>query len=60
MPRGGRGTRRRSNSRPAIVVLPLRAADVVSAVAFAREHNLSIAAQGGGHGHPRPANGALL
>jgi len=46
--------------QPAIVVLPLRAADVVSAVAFAREHNLSIAAQGGGHGHPRPANGALL
>jgi UDP-N-acetylenolpyruvoylglucosamine reductase len=46
--------------QPAIVVLPLNAADVVPAVAFAREHNLSIAVQGGGHGHPRPADGALL
>jgi FAD/FMN-containing dehydrogenase len=45
---------------PAIVVLPLRAADVPPAVAFAREHNLSIAVQGGGHGHPLPADGALL
>lgn len=46
--------------QPAIVVLPLRAADMVPAVAFAREHNLSIAVQGGGHGHPLPADGALL
>jgi FAD/FMN-containing dehydrogenase len=46
--------------QPAIVVLPLSAADVVPAVAFAREHNLSIAVQGGGHGHPLPADGALL
>jgi FAD/FMN-containing dehydrogenase len=33
---------------------------VVPTVAFAREHNLPIAIQGGGHGHPLPANGALL
>jgi FAD/FMN-containing dehydrogenase len=46
--------------RPAVVVLPLTAADVVRAVAFAREHNLSIAVQGGGHGHPLPADDALL
>jgi FAD/FMN-containing dehydrogenase len=46
--------------QPAIVMLPLSAADVVSAVAFAREHELSIAVQGGGHGHPLPADGALL
>jgi FAD/FMN-containing dehydrogenase len=46
--------------RPAIVVLPKRAADVVSAVGFAREHHLAIAVQGGGHGHPLAADGALL
>jgi UDP-N-acetylenolpyruvoylglucosamine reductase len=46
--------------QPAIVVRPLSAADVVPAVVFAREHHLLIAAQGGGHGHPRPADGALL
>jgi FAD/FMN-containing dehydrogenase len=46
--------------RPAIVVMPATSADVVSAVRFAREHDLSIVAQGGGHGHPRPANDALL
>src|ERR1044072_3296217 len=46
--------------RPAIVVMPSIAADVASAVSFAREHNLSIAVQGGGHGHPHPANDALL
>jgi FAD/FMN-containing dehydrogenase len=48
------------DQRPAIVVLPSTFADVMSAVSFAREHNLSIAVQGGGHGHPRPANDALL
>ena len=48
------------DQRPAIVVMPSIAADVVSAVSFAREHNLSIAVQGGGHGHPHPANDALL
>jgi FAD/FMN-containing dehydrogenase len=46
--------------RPAVVVLPLSAADVVAAVAFAREQQLPIAVQGGGHGHPVPADGALL
>lgn len=40
--------------------MPSISADVVSAVGFAREHDLSIAAQGGGHGHPRAANDALL
>jgi hypothetical protein len=48
------------DQRPAIVVMPSSAADVASAVSFAREHGLSIAAQGGGHGHPHPANDALL
>ena len=48
------------DQRPAIVVVPSIAADVASAVGFAREQNLSIAAQGGGHGHPHPANDALL
>jgi CubicO group peptidase (beta-lactamase class C family)/UDP-N-acetylenolpyruvoylglucosamine reductase len=45
---------------PAMVVLPSNAAAVVAAVVFAREHALPIAVQGGGHGHPRPADGALL
>lgn len=45
---------------PAIIVLPAAAADVVAAVNFAREHALPIAVQGGGHGHPHPADGALL
>jgi hypothetical protein len=45
---------------PAIVVMPSTAADVVASVAFAREHGLPIAAQGGGHGHPRAADAALL
>ena len=43
-----------------MVVLPARASDVQAAVTFAREHNLPIAMQGGGHGHPHPADGALL
>lgn len=33
------------DQRPAIVVMPAIATDVASAVGFAREHNLSIAAQ---------------
>ena len=48
------------DQRPAIVVMPSIAADVASAVSFARQHNLPIAVQGGGHGHPHPANDALL
>ncbi len=45
---------------PAIIVLPAVSADVLAAVIFAREYDLSIAVQGGGHGHPYPADGALL
>jgi len=45
---------------PAIIVLPAVSADVQTAVTFAREYDLPIAVQGGGHGHPRPADGALL
>jgi FAD/FMN-containing dehydrogenase len=45
---------------PTMVVLPVTAADVVAAVLFARDHELAIAIQGGGHGHPRPADGGLL
>jgi FAD/FMN-containing dehydrogenase len=48
------------DQRPAIVVMPSIAADVVSAVSFSREHDLLIAVQGGGHGHPHPANEAML
>jgi FAD/FMN-containing dehydrogenase len=48
------------DQRPAIVVMPSIAADVASAVSFAREHHLPIAVQGGGHGHPHAANDALL
>jgi FAD/FMN-containing dehydrogenase len=48
------------DQHPAIVVMPSICADVTSAVSFAREHNLLIAVQGGGHGHPHPANDALL
>src|SRR5947209_14437598 len=47
------------DQHPAVVVLPARASDVQAAVTFAREHNLPIAMQGGGHGHPHPADGAL-
>jgi FAD/FMN-containing dehydrogenase len=48
------------DQHPAVIVMPSISADVVSAVGFAREHGLPIAAQGGGHGHPSPANDALL
>ena len=48
------------DQRPAIVVMPAISADVACAVSFARQHDLSIAVQGGGHGHPQPANDALL
>jgi len=36
-------------SRPALVVQPLSAADVVTAVAFARDHGLRLSVKGGGH-----------
>ncbi|HEV2654108.1 MAG TPA: FAD-dependent oxidoreductase, partial [Ktedonobacteraceae bacterium] len=45
---------------PAVVILPARASDVQRAVTFAREQKLPIAMQGGGHGHPYPADDALL
>lgn len=48
------------DQKPALVVLPEISADVMVAVTFARRHNLAIAVQGGGHGHPLPADGALL
>jgi len=48
------------DQHPAIIVLPAVTSDVLAAVTFAREHNLPIAVQGGGHGHPYPADGALL
>ncbi len=48
------------DQHPAIVVMPAVSSDVVAAVNFARENNLPIAVQGGGHGHPHPANDALL
>jgi hypothetical protein len=38
------------DQRPAAVVLPESALDVVAAVAFAREHGLRVAPQGTGHG----------
>jgi len=37
---------------PSIVVLPETAADVVAAVAFARDHDLPVAVQSTGHGVP--------
>lgn len=45
---------------PALIVLPTVADDVLAAVAYAQQQNLPIAVQGGGHGHPYPADGALL
>ncbi len=48
------------DQRPAIVVMPSAAGEVASAVSFAREHDLPVAVQAGGHGHPYPANEALL
>ena len=48
------------DQRPALVVMPAVAEDVASAVGFAREHDLPVAVQGGGHGHPHPADDALL
>jgi len=46
--------------RPALVVMPSSGEDVAAAVRFAREHDLSIGVQGGGHGHPRPVDDALF
>jgi hypothetical protein len=48
------------DQHPALIVLPARAFDVQATVTFAREQKLPIAMQGGGHGHPHPADDALL
>jgi FAD binding domain/Berberine and berberine like len=48
------------DQHPAVIVLPARASDVQAAVTFAREQHLPLAMQGGGHGHPQPADDALL
>lgn len=48
------------DQHPALIVVPESSSDVVAAVTFAHEYGLSIAVQGGGHGHPYPADGALL
>jgi FAD/FMN-containing dehydrogenase len=37
---------------PAVVVRPVNAADVISAVNFARENGIDLAVRGGGHGVP--------
>ena len=48
------------DQHPTMVVMPAQTSDVQAAVTFAREQNLPIAVQGGGHGHPYPADNALL
>src|SRR6266849_4518268 len=48
------------DQHPALIVMPAITTDVLAAVTFAREHALPIAVQGGGHGHPYPADGAIL
>ncbi len=48
------------DQHPAMVIMPVNTSDVQTAVTFARQQNLPIAVQGGGHGHPHPADNALL
>ncbi len=48
------------DQHPAMVIMPANTSDVQAAVTFAREYDLPIAVQGGGHGHPYPADAALL
>ena len=48
------------DQRPAVIVVPKSAADVVQAVRFARREGLGVAVQATGHGTVRPANGGLL
>jgi len=45
---------------PALIVIARDAQDVVAAVSFAKEQELGVAVQSGGHGVIRPADGALL
>ena len=45
---------------PALVVLPETAADVATAVGFARDHGLPVAVQATGHGAAKPCNHGLL
>lgn len=45
---------------PAVIVEAESAQDVATAVTFARQHNLGVAAQGTGHGNIRPADDCLL
>jgi FAD/FMN-containing dehydrogenase len=40
------------DKRPAVVVRPSQVADVMTSVAFAREHELPVAVRGGGHSAP--------
>src|SRR5262249_19077 len=51
-----------TDQRPAVVVLPESAADVVQAVRFARSCGMRIAPQGTGHGSQplEPLQGAML
>ncbi len=45
---------------PAVIVEAETAQDVVTAVSFARDHHLGVAAQATGHGNVRPADDCLL
>lgn len=45
---------------PAVIVVAECAADVATAVTFAREHDLGVAVQATGHGNIRPADDCLL
>ncbi len=51
---------RRVEQHPAVIVVAASAQDVVTAVTFARQHNLGVAVQGTGHGNVRPADDCLL
>lgn len=51
---------RRVDQRPAVIVVPERAGDVVEAVRAARVAGLPVAVQATGHGVAAPADGALL
>jgi hypothetical protein len=48
------------DQHPAMIVLPVIASDVPTALTFAREQDLPLAVQAGGHGHLYPADDALL